>query len=144
MPKEHLSHGEAVNRRRALAIARKTALLDLDARILEKQQARDRLKDIDWTLSPESLTFSEMTQPELDQTRASLEIERVWLQSKLGIITPVEKQRSIENVLKRIKSKPEVHRWLISENEHGVSMLQRIRDKVNPPVSISGYHTTRL
>jgi hypothetical protein len=143
MHKEHLSRGEAVNRRRALAIARKTALLDIDARILEKQQARDRLQEIDWELSPESLTFSEMTQPELDQTRVALEIERIWLQSKLGIITPVEKQRSFDDIFKKIQRKPEVHRWLTSENEHGVSMLQRIRDKVIPPIRIEGYYTKR-
>lgn len=140
----HRSHSEAVNRRRILAIARRTAVLNVDARILEKNQARDRLAEIDQYLSPDDQTLSMMTDPELDQTRTGLEIERTWLQLKLGIITPAEKEQSLAGIFEEVeKNKPEVSGWLNARNEHGLSMKERIRDKVMPPIRVAGYYTKR-
>lgn len=140
----HRSHGEAVNRRRILAIARKTAVLNVEARITDKNQARDRLIEIDRTLSPDDQTLSEMTDPEREQTRTGLEIERIWLQLKLNIITPAEKELSFAGIFKELEKKSDVHNWLFAEDQHGLSMMVRIRDKVMPPaIYVGGYHTKR-
>ena len=146
MNKEHIphrSHGREINRRKILAIARKAAVLDVDALIIEKKQARDRLTKIDWTLSPNSQELSEMTDPERDQTRTGLEIERIWLQLKLGIITPAEKEQSLAGIFKEVEKKPDVNNWLFAKDQHGLPMAVRIRDKVMPPIRVAGYYTKR-
>ncbi len=137
-------HGESVNRRRILAIARKTTVLDVEARIIDNSQARVRLTEIDRILSPEDETLSIMTDPERDQTRTGLEIERIWLQLKLDIITQADKQRSLEGIFKDAEeNKPDVYNWLFAGDQHGLSMPERIRDKVFPPIYVGKYYTKR-
>jgi hypothetical protein len=116
------------------------AVLNVDARITDKNRGRERLMEIDRTLSPDDQTLSRMTDPERDQTRAGLEIERIWLQLKLGIINQDEKDRSLAGIVKDSSKKPDVNNWLFAEDQHGLSMAARIRDKVFPPISVGRYY----
>lgn len=141
MSKERLSHGKAVNRRRILAETRQNAVLDTDKHIIEKEQARKRLMEIDHLLLPDNQTLSMMNKQELEQTQTGLEIERVWLQLKLGVITPAQKQQVLTDKFDQLKKhKPALYKWL-TNNEHNLSMAERIRDKVNPPIHVGGYYT---
>jgi hypothetical protein len=120
------------------------AVLNVDAPIIEKSQAGRRLTEIEWTLSPDSQTLSEMTDLERDQTRTGLEIERIWLLLRLGIINKDDKQRSFAGIFDELeKTKIGVYNWLVARNEHGLSMAERIRDKVMPPIRVAGYYTKR-
>lgn len=85
-----------------------------------------------------------MNDQEREQTLTSLEIERLWLQLKLGIITQAEKQQSLEGICKELKeNKPDVYNWLFAEDKQGLSMARRIRDKVFPPIYVGQYYTKR-
>ena len=100
--------------------------------------------EIDHYLSPEDQSLSIMTVRERDQTRTGLEIERLWLQLKLGIITQPEKQQSLEGICNELKEyKPDVYNWLFAEDQHGLSMVKRIRDKIFPPIYVGQYYTKR-
>jgi hypothetical protein len=119
-------------------------VLDVDARIIDKRQARERLMEIDQYFSPEDQSLSIMNDQEREQTLTSLEIERLWLQLKLGIITQAEKQQSLEGICKELKeNKPGVYNWLFAEDKQGLSMVRRIRDKVFPPIYVGQYYTKR-
>jgi hypothetical protein len=119
-------------------------VLDVDARIIDKRQARERLMEIDQYFSPEDQSLSIMNDQEREQTLTSLEIERLWLQLKLGIITQAEKQQSLEGICKELKeNKPDVYNWLFAEDKQGLSMVRRIRDKVFPPIYVGQYYTKR-
>lgn len=99
--------------------------------------------EIDQILSPDDQTLSIMNIQEREQTRTGLEIEHIWLQLRLGIITPAEKQRLLAGKFDELeKHKSSLYRWL-TENEHGLSMAERIRDKVMPPIRVAGYYTKR-
>jgi len=139
----HRSHGEAVNRRRILAETRQRAVFNVDQRIIERSQAGRRLTEIDQILSPDDKTLSIMNIQEREQTRTGLEIEHIWLQLKLDIITQAEKERLLADKFDELeKHKPSLYRWL-TENEHGLSMAKQIRNKVMPPIRVTGYYTKR-
>lgn len=142
--KKRLSHGEAVHRRRILAKMRQETVLNVDQRIIEKRQAEWRLMEIDQILSPDDETLSIMNIQEREQTRTGLEIERIWLQLRLGIIPPAEKQRLLAGKFDELEEvKPDVYAWLVARNKHGLSMAERIRDKVMLPLYVGGYYTKR-
>ncbi|MCX6792297.1 MAG: hypothetical protein NT149_04645 [Candidatus Gottesmanbacteria bacterium] len=120
------------------------AVINIDARIIDKNQARVRLEEIGQYLSPEDQTLSIMTDQEREQTLTSLRIENIWLRLKLEIITPAEKERSLAGIFKELKKKPDVNNWLFAEDQHGLSMVVRIRDKVMPPpIYVGRYFTKR-
>ncbi len=144
MDKERLPHGKAVNRRRILAETRQRAVFNVDQRIIERSQAERRLMEIDQILSPDDQTLSIMNDQEREQTRTGLEIERIWLQFKFSMITPVEKQRLLAGKFDELeKTKPDLYNWLVARNEDELSMAERIRDKVMPPIRVAGYYTKR-
>ena len=117
----------------------------MDARILETSQAQRRLMEIDQILSPDDQTLSIMNSEEREQTQTCLKIERTWLQLKLGIITQADKQRSLAGIFNELEENNlGVYNWLFARNEDGLSMVERIRDKVMPPaIYVGGYHTKR-
>jgi hypothetical protein len=120
------------------------AVLNIDARIIDKNQARERLEEIGQYLSPEDKTLSIMTDQEREQTLTGLKIERIWLQLKLGIITQPEKQSSLAGIFNEAeKKKSGVYDWLDARNKDGLSMKERIRDKVFPPIYVGKYYTKR-
>jgi len=143
-----LSRSEAKYRRRVLSEARKKdwkkEVFNVDQRITDKIQAKQRLMKIDQILSPEDQTLSTMedvTDQEREQIRTGLEIEHIWLQSKLGTITSAEKERSFAGIFNGLKkAKPDVYNWLVATNEDGLSMLEQIRNKVFPPIHVGGYY----
>ncbi len=143
-PHKKLPHSEAVYRRRILAATRQAVVFDIDKKILETSQAQERLEEIGKLLSPDDTSLSLLNAQELGQTRTGLEIEQIWLQFKLGMITPAEKQQLLANKFDELeKSNPDVYQWLVSGSEHGLSMAERIRDKVMPPIRVEGYYTKR-
>lgn len=100
--------------------------------------------EIDQILSPDDQTLSIMNIQEREQTRTGLEIEQIWLQLKFGMITQAEKEKLLSSKFDELEqAKPDVYRWLTSRNEHGLSMAERIRDKVMPPIRIAGFHAKR-
>lgn len=102
------------------------------------------MTEIDQILSPDDRTLSVMNDQEREQTRTGLEIEHIWLELKLGIITQADKERSLSGMFDGLeKDNPDVYNWLVARNDHGLSMAERIRDKVMPPVYVGGYHTKR-
>lgn len=142
--KEKLSRGVAIHRRRILAETRQNAVFDVNTKILERRQAEERLVEIDFLLKPDNQTLSMMNELERDQTRIGLEIERIWIQVKLGIITPGEKQQALASTFDELeKTKPHLYQWLTFKNEHGLSMAEKIRNKVFPPTRVAGYYTKR-
>lgn len=144
MERIRLSHSEAVNRRRILAATRQAAVFDVNEKITERNQAGRRLAQIEELLSPDNQSLSILNAQELEQTRTGLEIERIWLQFKFSIITTAEKQQLLTSKFDELEqANPDVYQWLFSENEHGLSMAQRIRDKVIPPIRVAGYYTKR-
>ncbi|MDP2860831.1 MAG: hypothetical protein Q8N98_03915, partial [bacterium] len=81
---------------------------------------------------------------EPEQTRTGLEIEGIWLRFKLGSITQPEKQQLLTRKFDGLKqANPDVYQWLVSKNGDGLSVAERIRDKVMPPTHVAGYHTKR-
>lgn len=140
--RDRLPHSEAVHRRRILAAKRKAEVFDVNKKILETSQAQERLEEVRRLLSPDDTTLSSLNPQELEQTRTALEIESIWLQFKLGIITQADKQKLLTGKFDELKeTKPNVYTWLIDENEHGLSMAEKIRDKVIPPTHVGGYYT---
>ncbi len=137
--------GEAIHRRRILAVARRFAVFDPDERIIEMSQAKQRLAYIDQLLSPDDPTLSDLNDQEREQTQTGVEIERIWLQLKLGRITQEEKKRLLAGKFDELeRDKPGVYNWLVARDKHGgLSMAERIRDKVMPPTRVEGYHTKR-
>ena len=134
-----------MHRRRVLAAARQAAVFDVDEKIIEKEQARRRLEQIEELLTPGNTSLSLLNNEEREQTRNGLEIELIWLQFKLGRITQVEKQQALSTKFDELeKVNPDVYQWLTSRNEQGLSMAERIRDKVIPPIRVAGYYTKRL
>lgn len=142
IPRKKISHGEAVYRRRLLAEARQKGVFNIDQHIIDKNQAQRRLTEINQYLSPEDQTLSVMDSQQQEQTRTELEIERIWVQFKLELITPADKQRLLAAKFDEVEKKPALYDWL-TKNEHGLSMAEKIRDKVMPPTRIAGYYTKR-
>lgn len=142
--KERRSHGEAVHRRRILAATRQGEVFDVNKKILETSQAQERLEEIEKLLSPDDTTLSLLNAQEREQTRASLEIEGIWLQFRLGIVTQPDKQRLLTGKFDELeKTKPDVYQRLVTKSDQGLSMAERIRDKVIPPSNIAGFYTKR-
>jgi len=142
--KENLSYGQAKNRREILAKARKKEVFNVDKRITDKSQAVQRLKDIDQLLLPDNPALSEMDDQKREQTLTGLGIEQIWLRFKLDLIPQAYKDRSLAGILNGLeKAKPDVYDWLVARNEHGLSMLEKIRNKVFPPLYVGGYYTKR-
>ena len=142
MPKERLSYGGAKHRRRELSSFRKE-VTDLNRRITEKVNARDRLAEIGNRLSGDP-TLSIMNPMEREQTRAELEIEQIWLQRKLGFITEGQQQQLLSREFNKLEAgKPDIYNWLVATDLHGPTRAQQIRDRVIPPIRIAGFHTNR-
>ena len=142
MTKEQLSYGGAKHRRRELSSFRKEAA-DLNRRITEKVDARDRLAQIGSRLSGDPTLFIANLM-EREQTRAELEIEQIWLQRKLGFITEGQQQQLLSREFNKLeKGKPDVYNWLVGTDLHGPTRAQQIRDRVIPPIRIAGYPTKR-
>jgi len=138
----HRSHGEAVHRRRALADGRQ-GVSEINKRIIDRIQGKQRLEEIGNFLSPEDLTLASMQHPQQEQTRAELEIEQMWLQLKLGMITQEQQRQLLTSKFDELeKGKADVYHWLV-DNANGPSRAQQIRDKVMPPIRIAGYYTKR-
>ncbi len=141
--KERRPHGEALHRRRTLAVARQ-GVFEINQKILETSQAKERLEEIGKLLSPEDATLSRLSPQEREQTRAMIEIESIWLQFRLNIITQPKKQQLLTDKFDELeKANPNVYGLLFSRDEQGLSMVERIRDNVFPPTRIVGYYTKR-
>ena len=139
-----LPHSEAVHRRRILAATRQAAVFEVNERITERSQAGRRLAEIEELLSPDNQSLSVLNAQELEQTRTGLEIEHIWLQFKLGSKTQPEKEQLLKSKFDELEqANPDVYQWLVSKNEQGLSMAERIRDKVIPPTRVAGYYTKR-
>jgi len=139
-----LPHSEAVHRRRILAATRQAAVFKVNERITERSQAGQRLAEIEELLSPDNQSLSVLNAQELEQTRTGLEIEHIWLQLKLGSITQPEKEQLLKSKFDELEqANPDMYQWLVSKNEQGLSMAERIRDKVIPPTRVAGYYTKR-
>ena len=139
-----LPHSEAVHRRRILAATRQAAVFKVNERITERSQAGQRLAEIEELLSPDNQSLSVLNAQELEQTRTGLEIEHIWLQFKLGSISQPEKERLLKSKFDELEqANPDMYQWLVSKNEQGLSMAERIRDKVIPPTRVAGYYTKR-
>ena len=139
-----LPHSEAAHRRRILAATRQAVVFDVSRKIIETSQARQRLEEIGEFLSPDNTSLSFLNAQELEQTRTTLEIEGIWLQCRLGIITQPEKQQLLTSKFDELEqTKPDVYQWLVAKSEHGLSMAEQIRDKVFPPTRFAGYYTKR-
>ncbi len=145
MDKERkLPHGEAKHRRKVLADARRKEIFDLDKKIIEKDQAGQRLARIEELLSPGNKNLSDLNPLVLEQTRTGLEIERIWLQYRLEIITQPQRQQLLNSVFDELEqNSPGIYQWLFLKNEHELCMAERIRDKVIPPKRVAGYYTKR-
>lgn len=141
IPHKKISHGEAIHRRRILADIRQKAVFDVDKPILDRDEANRRLAEINQYLSPEDQTLSIMESQQREETRTELEIERSWLQSKLGLISSADRQRSISGILNELQINKSIVYERLVDNEHGLSMLEKIRNKVYPPTLVAGYHT---
>lgn len=138
------SHGKQINRRRVLAEARREPSPDREERRTADskddpiRQARIRLLNVELALSPnneESMAPSE---------EASLEIERIWLEFKVGDISADERNSRFQKKLDDWgTSNPDVFDLLTRVNGSGVNRLAEIRDKVIPPIKIGGFHTKR-
>lgn len=138
------SHGEAVHRRRLLAEARQKAVFNIDQRIIDRSQAERRLVEIDKILSPDDQSLAIMDREERERTKVGLEVEHIWLEFRLGIITSAEKQSKLAVKFDEVwLDNEDRFNWLTSKNEHGVSMAEKIRDKVIPPMRVAGYYTKR-
>ena len=116
----------------------------MNERITERSQAGQRLAEIEELLSPDNQSLSVLNAQELEQTRTGLEIEHIWLQLKLGSITQPEKEQLLKSKFDELEqANPDMYQWLVSKNEQGLSMAERIRDKVIPPTRVAGYYTKR-
>ena len=142
MPKEQLSHGGAIHRRREIGAARQD-ISRLSKEIIGRLEARTRLKEIDSLLSPGNPILSLVSYVDRDKDRASLEIEQIWLKYKLGISTQAEQQSGLSKKFDDLeKGMPAVYDWL-TKIDNGPSKAQQIRDKVIPPIRIAGFPTKR-
>lgn len=139
------SKGEAIHRRKILAETRRRVVFSVDEKIIDKEQAAARLTEVNTLLDLENLGLSVFTPQELEQTRAGLEIEQIWIRYKLGIISSVEeKNRLLQTKFNELEqTKPGTYQWLTSRDDRGLSMAERIRDKVMPPIRVAGFHTKR-
>ncbi|HHT9138813.1 MAG TPA: hypothetical protein ACFYEK_16420 [Candidatus Wunengus sp. YC60] len=139
-----ISKGEAIYRRRVLAEARRTTVFDVSKRIIEKEAAKDRLDQIDGLLFPEGMELSVQNPQEREQIRAGLEVERIWLLLRIGMIGSAEKQRMLSDKFERLeKSMPDVYHWLTDRNGNELTMAEKIRDKVMPSIRVSGFYAKR-
>ncbi len=143
-PHKKISHGEAIHRRWELAKVRRNKVFDVDEKIIERSRAQERLADIDRFLSSDDMTLALMNSTEREQTRVGLEIERVWLQNKFEIITKADRQKFVSDLLTKLEqSNPGVYKWLTFRNGTERTMLEKIRDKVMPPIRVEKYYTKR-
>lgn len=94
-------------------------------------------------LSPDNVSMSMKNPAERERMQAELEIEQIWLQLKLGIISPDEQKQLLSGKFDELEQmKPGVYKQLVA-SDHGMSVAQQIRDKVMPLIRIAGYHTKR-
>jgi len=137
MSKEKLSRGQASYRREILARARQTTPPDLiEQRIADQQQAKKRFEEVKRLL----MTEDNLTPPE----KISLRVEKIWLAFRLGRIPQSERQSRLQRMLNDLeKENPDLFQWLTEEDDQGLTLLARIRDKVLPPQRIGGYYTKR-
>lgn len=144
MSKEHLSKSERIHRRRALADHRRHDLDVVSRQIIKKIEAKNRIMEIDALLSPKNPTLRLLAPMESEQTRASLEIEKIWLQLKCGMIKQDEHSQLLQQKFTDLEKKmPDVYHWLTDMNLDTLSRAQQIRNKVIPPIRIEGFYTKR-
>ncbi len=135
--------GEAKHRREAIAKFRRENTSRVTQQIIDTLKAKQRLADIGMLLSPDNVSMSMKNPAERERMQAELEIEQIWLQLKLGIISPDEQKQLLSGKFDELEQmKPGVYKQLVA-SDHGMSVAQQIRDKVMPLIRIAGYHTKR-
>lgn len=140
----HRSQGEAKHRRDELAKARRGEVFDVNKRLIERTTALTRLDEINRLLSPNDMTLALMDDSERARTKAGLEIEQLWIQNKFELITTAERQHKLSEILVKLEgSNKDVYSWLTNRNGNDPTMLEKIRDKVMPPIRVAGYYTKR-
>ena len=144
MTKEHLPRSEKIHRRRVLADHRRQDLHDVSKQIIKKLEAQKRLSEVTELLSPKNPVLSLIAPLEREQTRASLELEQIWLELKCGMINREEHSQLLQQKFTELENgMPDVYHWLTDMHLRNPSRAQQIRDKVIPPIHIGGYYTKR-
>lgn len=144
MSKEQLSKSERIHRRRTLADHRRHDLDIVSRQIIKKIEARNRITEIDRILSPKNPVLRLLAPMEREQTRAILEIEKIWLQFKCGMIKQDEHSQLLQQKFTELENgKPDIYHWLTDMQLDTLSRVQQIRNKVFPPVRIGGFYTKR-
>lgn len=143
MNRERLPRGLAKSRRTRIAEVRRTLIPDIAKRLEQTYFDKERLEVITMQLSAEQPV--KLPEPVEGQTRAELEVERAWLQLKLGIITQAEQQSVLSEKFNEWEQRlPDVYHALTAPNREGISRAQEIRNKVMPPPpKIAGFYTKR-
>ena len=114
---------------------RQPAVFNVNEKIFGNEQAKRRLDQVEDLLKPDNQTLSALNEQERERTRSGLEIEHIWLQFKLGVITAEEKRYQLSSKFDELEQgKPTVATWLFQKNERKLSMVERIRNKVMPPM----------
>ncbi len=120
------SHGASVHRRRVLADERSryfptTAQRGMNERIVV---SKDRIREIDDAVERDSLS---------PLKSAELTIEKYWCEFSLGKISNAERQSRIQGILNQLQAEEfSIFKSLTDENEDGICLLARIREKVFP------------
>jgi len=101
----------------------------LEKKVVDERDARRRLRVI------EELIGSEVSSQLAPRERASLEIEAIWLEFRIGKITSEERQRCLQDKLDIWKKKePDLFEWLVCQEDNQPNPLSRIRDRIIPPL----------
>ncbi len=144
MSKEQLSRSEKIHRRRTLADHRRHDLDVVSRQIIKKIEAKNRLTEIEKILSPKNPVLRLLAPMEQEQTRASLEIEQIWLKLKCGMIKQDEHSQLLQQKFTQLEKKlPDVYHWLTDMQGRNPSRAQLIRNQVIPPIRIDGFYTKR-
>jgi len=141
--KEKISRGEARHRRLEISKGRSGYIPDRRRQMAEKLHAMERLVKVEEQLTPEKLMLLTGTKLQKEQIKASLEIERLWLQLKCGVINKERHEKLLSGKFNELSTTmPDVYNYFI-QMEDGITRAQKIRYSVIPEIKVAGFHTTK-
>lgn len=123
---EKLSHGSSINRRRILADERSRYFPTVAQRGVQERfvVSKDRIREINDAIGGDSLSPLQKTE---------LTIEKLWCEFSLGRISNAERQSKIQVILNQLQTEePGIFKSLTDEDQDGICLLARIREKVFP------------
>jgi hypothetical protein len=128
-----VSQGEAKHIRREKAAERGNDANELNRKIGERLAITDRLTEIGWLLSPANEAWATLSPQVKSQEMTMLAFEEFWLQAKIGIIKPEERQFVYLHKLRNLQERlPDTYAWFISAVDGELSRAEKLHESILP------------